>query len=239
MRLAKTSSWHRLSHALPVVALFGCGAHSQPAPPVVVAAAPPPKDDGKPSELGEGGAAHSAALEELKLAPLIMVGDKQRSVRIPIPDARHWTRVKFFGIPTVMGLRYGKDHHAVVAVTVQHIAPGSPLSACSTDLESWGTPLLDAFDVDVVRDPVSIFAWRERQAELHTSFAKTASLAVHDGFAVAYATYPAWNDACLVVGVAVPARDDEPRARAVRDRFAREVLPKVVALAKEEPKGRE
>jgi hypothetical protein len=231
---------------------LGCGAHAAPAPPVVVVAAPPPKDDGKPSALAQGGAEHSAALEQLLVAPLLGVVDKQRSVRLLVPDARHWTRVKFWGVPTLLGLRYGKDHHAVIGVTVQHVDPALPPSACSKAFEAWGAPLLDAFDVDVARDPAAALAWHpparpgvapadgaSAEAELHTSYATTASLAVRDGFAVAYATYPVWSGACLVVGIAVPSREDEPRAKAVRDRFAKEVLPRVLVLAKEEPKGRE
>ena len=95
------------------------------------------------------------------------------------------------------------------------------------------------FDVAVARDAATTFEWRHEQGELHTSYARTESLAMKDGFAVAYAAYPAWKGACLIVGIAVPARDDETRARAVRDRFATEVLPHVLVLAKEEPKGRE
>jgi hypothetical protein len=232
-------------------ALLACSAHAPPAPPVAVVAAPPPKDDGKASNLAEGGAEHSAALEQLIVAPLLGVIDKQRSVRVLVPDARHWTRVKFWGVPTLLGLRYGKDHHAVIGATVQHVDPALPPSACSKAFEAWGAPLLDTFDVDVARDPPVPLAWRppvhpgvipgtgSPEAELHTSYATTASLAVRDGFAVAYATYPVWSGSCLVVGIAVPAREDEPRARAVRDRFAREVLPRVLVLAREEPKGRE
>jgi len=228
--------------------MAACGAHAPAAPPVIVSASAPPKDDGRTSKLGEGGLAHSAALEELKVAPLVGMMDRQRSLRLLVPDGRHWTRVKFFGVPTLLGLRYGKDHHAVIGVTVQHYDPASPPSACSVAFEAWGAPMLDMFDVEVARDAPTTFAWggvgaragpAQGQAEMHTSFATTASLAVHDGFAVAYATYPAWKGACLVVGIAVPARDDEARARAVRDRFAAEVIPKILVLAKEEPKGRE
>jgi hypothetical protein len=216
-----------------------CAARVAPTPPPVVTAAPPPKDDGRSSQLAEGGRVHSAALEELKVAPLLGVIDKQRSLRIPVPDARHWTRVKFFGIPTVLGLRYGKDHHAVIGVTVQHTDPEAPLSACAAKFEAWGAPFLETFEVDVTRDPVTTIPFRDDHAEVHTSFARTSSLAMKDGFAVAYGAYPAWKGGCLIVGIAVPARDDEPRAIAVRDRFAREVLPKVLVIAKEEPKGRE
>src|SRR5436309_1949063 len=68
--------------------------------------------------------------------------------------------------------------------------------------------------------------------------ARTATLAMSDDYAVAYATYPAWKGACLVVGAAVPARDEPQRARAVRDRFVREVLPKIEITKDEEPKDR-
>ena len=57
-------------------------------------------------------------------------------------------------------------------------------------------------------------------------------------YAAAYAAYPVWQGACLIVGVAVPARDDEARARDVRDRFVKEVLPKVEVVATEEPTER-
>jgi hypothetical protein len=223
--------------ALPL-AVGACSGHvAQPVVPVT--ATSPPKDDGKSSSGSEGGLVHSAALEELKVGPLGGVIDKQRSVRILVPDARHWTRVKFFGIPTLMGLRYGKDHHAVIGVTVQHYDPDAPFSTCAKAFEDWGAPLLDAFDTDVVREEPSVFPWRGAEAELHRNYAKTASLAMQDGFAVAYGAYPAWKGACLLVGIAVPARDDEARAREVRDRFAADVLPRVLVLAREEPKGRE
>jgi hypothetical protein len=61
---------------------------------------------------------------------------------------------------------------------------------------------------------------------------------MRETYAGAWATYPAWKGACLVVGIAVPAHEEEQRARDVRDRFLREVLPKVEVLAGEESKER-
>ncbi len=61
---------------------------------------------------------------------------------------------------------------------------------------------------------------------------------MREQYAVAYATYPAWKGACLVMGIAIPARDELARAKAVRDRFVAEVLPTLVTTAKEEPKER-
>ena len=59
---------------------------------------------------------------------------------------------------------------------------------------------------------------------------------MRESYAVAYATYPAWKGACLVVGAAVPARDEGQRAIEVRDRFAKDVLPYVEVIARQEPK---
>jgi hypothetical protein len=60
-----------------------------------------------------------------------------------------------------------------------------------------------------------------------------------DAYAGTYSAYPVWGKgACLIVGVAVPSREDDERAREVRDRFAREVLPRVEVLSKTEPPER-
>src|SRR5882672_10236334 len=119
--------------ALPALAAAplicsGCSA-APPAHPQLVAPAPPPKDDGKPAEGGEGGAAHAAALEQLKIAPLGARADRQESLRVPLPDGGSWTRIKFWGMKSLVGFRYGKDHHSFVGGFVVHVddenAPGA------------------------------------------------------------------------------------------------------------------
>jgi hypothetical protein len=237
-----------LSWRLGVLAalLPACTASPPPQPAVAVAPAPPPKDDGKPAKGGEGGAAHAAALEQLKVAPLGPRVDKQNSVVVNLPDAQHWMRVKFWGVPSVVGFRYGKDHHAVVGAIVTHVDDNTVPGACMKSFEEWATPLVDMFEVDVNRLPSEPFTWPDatkavpkQQADVAVIDAKTATIAVHDRYAVAYATYPAWGTtACLVVGVAIPARDEDARAAAVRDRFVREVLPSVQVISPEEPKER-
>jgi hypothetical protein len=205
---------------------------------VPIAAASPPKDDGLSAEGVGGGLSHSAALEELKIAPLGPVIDKQRSVRFSLPDAQHWTRVKFFGVESLVGFRYGKEHHAVVAGTIVHLPSDAPQGACTKSFEDWATPWVRVFDVEIEREPPRAFPWNARIIDVDLLYAHTATLAMREGYAVAYGAYPAWPGACLVFGIAVPAREDEARARAVRDRFAEEVLPHVRILAKEEPKER-
>jgi hypothetical protein len=216
--------------------LFGCSSASLSQLPVT--AAPPPKDDGKAAEGVGGGLSHSAALEELKIARVGLVSDKQGSIRFPLPDAHHWTRVKFFGIESLVGFRYGKEHHAIVAGTVVHVPTDAPQGACSKSFEDWAMPWVRAFDVELERESPKAFSWNSHIVDVDVLYARAATLAMREGYAVAYGSYPAWPGACLIFGIAVPAREDEERARAVRDRFAQEVLPHVQVIATDEPKGR-
>jgi hypothetical protein len=205
---------------------------------VPVAAAPPPKDDGRTAEGVGGGLTHSAALEELKIAPMAPVVDAQRSIRFPLPDGRRWARVKFFGVESLVGFRYGKEHHAVVAATITHVPADAPQGACTKSFEEWAMPWVQAFEVELERDPPRAIPWHARIVDIDLLYARAATLAAREGYAVAYGAYPAWPGACLILGIAVPAREDEQRARQVRDRFAQEVLPRVQVIAKEEPKER-
>jgi hypothetical protein len=217
---------------------FGCSSSAATAANMNVVAASPPKDDGKPSQGGVGGSPHSAALEELKLAPLDGRTDKQSSVRVPLPDAEHWTRVKFWGVPSLVGFRYGKDHHAIIGGFITYVDDNTVTGACNKSFEKFAGPWIVAFDVDVKREPPLAFMWNRQIVESETVVAKTATILARDTYAATYAAYPAWKGACLILGVAVPARDDEARAVQVRDRFAKEILPRVEVLTTEEPKER-
>lgn len=204
--------------------------HLQP-----VAPAPPPKDDGQPSQGGNGGEQHAAALEQLRSSALGWRTDRQNSVRIELPDAEHWTRVRFWGVKSLVGFRYGKEHHAIVAGFIMHV-DDEDQGACGKAFEQWAQPYVDSFEVQVEHDPPKAVPWNGKIVDLDSVVASTATLGMRDQYAVSYATYPAWPGACLVMGVAVPARDELERAKAVRDRFTQEILPNVKVTAKEEPK---
>jgi hypothetical protein len=221
---------------LAALALAGCS--SAAPPPKSVAAAPPPKDDGQPAKGGNGGDAHSAALEQLKIGRMGERVDRQNAVLIPLPDPDHWTRVKFWGVPSLVGFRYGKEHHAIVGSFVTHVDDNTVPGACAKSFEAWAQPWLDAFDVEVKHESPIAVMWERKVVDVDSVFARTATLASHEGYAGTYAAYPVWKNACLIVGLAVPARDDDDRAKDVRDRFAREVLPHVRVIAKEEPPER-
>jgi hypothetical protein len=221
--------------ALASALVGGCSA-AAPAHPQPVAPAPPPRDDGKPAEGGEGGVAHAAALEQLKVAPLGPRVDRQESLRVALPDAGSWMRVKFWGMKSLVGFRYGKDHHAIVGGFVVHVDDENAPGACSKAFEQWAQPYIDAFEVVIDHEPPRAVPWNGKIVDIDALVATTATLGVRDQYAVAYATYPAWKGACLVLGIAIPARDEIDRAKAVRDRFATEALPNVQVTANDEPK---
>lgn len=229
----------------------GCStAAAAQAPPKPVTPAPPPKDDGSTAtaQKGQGGDAHSAALEQLKVAPIVSKPDKQNSVLVPLPDGDHWTRVRFLTVPSLVGFRYGKDHHAIVAAFVTHVDDNQAPGACNKSFESWATPWVEAFEVDLHHDAPTAFSWSPPTppkkpkvisiVDVDPVMAKTATVLAHDTYAAAWSAYPAWDKSCLVVGVAVPAHDDEARAKEVRDRFVTEVFPKLVVTTQTEPKER-
>jgi hypothetical protein len=200
-----------------------------------VAPAAPPKDDGSSAEGGRGGLEHAAALEQLRVAPLGWRDDRQSSLRLLLPDSRNWLRVKFWGVESLVGFRYGKDHHAIVGGFVLKVPDESAPGACGKAFEAWAQPYMDAFEVEIAHDPPQAFPWSGKIVEVDSLVAKTATLGDHDQYASVYATYPAWPGACLVLGIAVPARDQLERAKAVRDRFAAEVLPKLIVTSKTIP----
>jgi hypothetical protein len=214
-----------------------------------VAPASPPKDDGKSAQGGPGGTEHAAALEQLKTASIVLKGDKQNAVLVPLPDAEHWTRVRFLTLKSLVGFRYGKDHHAIFAGFVTHVDDNTVQGACNKSFEQWATPWIEAFEVELKHDTPVAFPWTAPVRPNETKkiaivdvdpvHAKTATVLARESYEAAWSAYPAWGStACLVMGVAVPVRDDPARAKEVRDRFVREVFPKLVVTGHDEPKER-
>lgn len=227
----------------------GCSTASSAPPSRPVAAASPPKDDGKSAQGGSGGDGHAAALEQLKVAPIVSKPDKQNAVLVPLPDGDRWTRVRFLTVKSLVGFRYGKDHHAIFAGFVTHVDDNSVQGACNKSFEQWAMPWVEAFEVELKHDPPIAFTWSAPPRPKETKkisiidvdpvHAKTATVLARESYEAAWAAYPAWGEkACLVLGVAVPTRDDPQRAREVRDRFLREVFPKISVSGHDEPKER-
>ena len=206
--------------------------------PSVVApiAAVSPADDGRPSKGGAKGKEHSAALEQLRVAPLEVRVDRYHTFSLPLPDAPHWTRVNFWSVKTAAGFRYGKAHHGLVTAFVREVAESADPRRCVKDFAGWAKRRTDAFEVDLALDKPAAFAWHDTTVEVQGVRAHIATLALNEDYAAAYAVYPAWRGQCLAVGVAIPGQEDMVRAVQVRDRFVAEVLPYVKVLADHPPK---
>jgi hypothetical protein len=144
--------------------------------------------------------------------------------------------VRFLGIPSLVGFRYGKDHHAVAGAFMMSVGSEQEPGACGKAFETYAQPWVDSFEVAVVHDAPKAIPWRGMIVDIDSVVATTATLGVHDQYAGAYAAYPAWKEACLVFGVAVPARGDLERAKTVRDRFVRDVFPALQIVASEPPR---
>lgn len=223
---------------ISLLGMFTAACTSAPKPIANAAPASPPKDDGKASKGGDGGKEHAEALEQLKTAVIGFGNDKQRSFKMPLADASHWTSVKFWGVPSLAGFRYGKAHHAIAGAFVTHVADNREPGACSRSFEEWAKTYIDAFDVRLVHQPPQAVVWKGHIVEIASIDAKSAMLADQDDYRATYAAFPAWNNACIVAGMAVPGRGEVDRATDVRDRFAKEILPLLEIVAKEEPKER-
>lgn len=212
------------------------GCTSTPQPIAQVSAKAPPKDDGTASKGGNGGLEHAASLEQLKAGTLVLREDQQRSIRFPLPDGANWTRVKFWSVKSLVGFRYGKEHHAIGGAFITHTEGPHTVEACRASFEKWATPYMEAFEVELEKSPSVPFTLAGQPAEVEVVLAKTATIIDHEQYAAAFAILPAWNNACIIAGIAVPARGEVARAIAVRDRLANEILPKIEVLAKTEPK---
>jgi hypothetical protein len=224
-----------VSVALSVVA--GC-ARAQPprtSEPRTVAAAPPVDDEKSVPSMSE----HAAALEQLKQAPLgAPREDAQNSLTIALPDGEHWTRVHFWGVPTLVGFRYGKEHHAVIGAWVMHIADNKVQGACGKAFEEYAKPYIATFELEVAHEEPTAFMWQKEIVEVDVFRAKTATLLSHEDYAAAVAAYPVWKNACLIIGFAMPYRGEEERAVAARARFVKDAFPSVKITSAEEPKER-
>lgn len=204
----------------------------------------PNKDPGKQTASANPGPseAHAAALEQLLVAPIGSRADRQKSIKVPLPDFSTWRRVRFLGVKSLAGWRYGTEHHAVVGAFVIDVKNRTPES-CNEAFEAWAKPWLEVFDVRYeIGKPVG-FAWKNTLKpnappeilSAVTLHASTASVLAQESYHATYAVYPAWPDKCLVVGMATGARGEDKRAMRARDRFAQDVFSGIELTSDEAP----
>jgi hypothetical protein len=153
--------------------------------------------------------------------------DKQDALHVPLPDWSNWRRIRFFGVPTFVGFRYGDDHHAVIAIWVREADDGTTVDQCLDAFEDWAKPTARSFSVDVGEPTVTRPNWHpspNEQADLMVkSFdAKISTLFSTKSYAAAYAAYVMWPKTCTIFGFAVPIHENADLAHQVRDRYVKE-----------------
>jgi hypothetical protein len=173
-------------------------------------------------------------------------------IAIPLPDASGWDSVDLWLVPSVMSVQYGdaSDFHAILAAFLVSVPDADEPGACDRAFLPWAGRWLDAFDAEARREkgwtgewsrsvfsPAGQYVGEERvPIQGAAIFGRVATLLLHGTFSSAYAVYPAWKATCLAVGLAIPNRDHaEPQARALRDRFLREILPNVRVFLRTPP----
>jgi hypothetical protein len=210
---------------------LGCAGRPPPPPAPLVASNAPVGTRGKTA--GGPDSAHPEAVAHLLEAPWAARVDRRRTVSLPLPDGAAWTHVKYWGLTTLAGYRYGADHHVALAVfTYKLQTPTVTVDACADRLAQWGGARAKKYDVDVGEPRIDEIEWPSgsgKKAKIFVLDARRRSLLGTKHYAAAYAIYPAWTEACLAVGFAIPETDAETDARALRDRLVRDALPGLTA----------
>jgi hypothetical protein len=157
--------------------------------------------------------------------------DRRHLVSVPLPDGGRWTHVTFWGATTLAGWRYGDAHHGVVAVVTFPRRTGEPVDSCLERVASWGRGKAEAFDVRFGALARERFGFRlegqPRMGTVVTFDAERRSIFGGRHYASALAAYGAWDETCLVVGVAIPEIGDGVLARKIRDGFVALALPAI------------
>jgi len=165
--------------------------------------------------------------------------DKGRQVEVPLPDARHWKRVRYRGIEHFTGFRYGNRHHVIAIVFVVDMPPETRVDSqhCMRRFETLARPHLRQWEVRL--DPIGSTGttWHRDGSKLVVRFVdgEVKTLVSLRQFAAAWVAYPAYPDACLIYGVGVQARGHLEEARQVRDRFIREGFAELVVRTETRP----
>lgn len=167
--------------------------------------------------------------------------DKDNQLVVPMPDPHHYKRVRYSILDHFVGFRYGEDYDVMNIVFVQDVPAGEPTDAhsCMRRIEKWAHPQMKAFDVKIGEMAQTQQKWRGHDIAVKTLDGYVDFGLKRRRFSAAYAAYPAYPDACIVFGVAVPWGEHEDLARRVRDRWVVEGVPRLRPLTKTGPHRKE
>ncbi|HVU04834.1 MAG TPA: hypothetical protein VHE30_23950 [Polyangiaceae bacterium] len=162
--------------------------------------------------------------------------DKDAQLRIPLVDWQNYERVRYWAIDHFVGFKYGSDFNALNSVFILDVKDG-PIDSdsCFVRAEKWAHPQIKSFDIKLGEQRMSEARWRGTTVRVMSVDGYLDWGLERRKFSAAYAVYPAYEDACLVFGFAVPWGEHEDLAKQVRDRWAKEGVPRLVPLTKTRP----
>jgi len=179
-----------------------------------------------------------AALDRLASEDWGWKKDKLDNFHVPLSDWQNWKRVKYWGVPTFVGFRYGDNHRAVAALWARAVQSGDPSTpaACLNRFEEWATPLAQGYSTTISNERDSLvrgkgkdeIVVRTLEATVHSIFGNRKYLGV-------VGTTIGWPNVCLTWGYAFKVEDAEDAARKARDRYAKEAFQQLERMKETAP----
>lgn len=225
------NSWLRVASILSAFA--GCSAATTQPPGVP----PTPSSVTQKQPGGDAQDPHYAALSRQLQQPWSYRLDRDQQLKVPLADAQHWKRVRFWVLDHFTGFRYGEDFHGISVVFVQDVAEGGDdgATSCLRQIEKWAQPQIRSFDVKMGPLSATEARWRNHRIPVRMADAFVDFGFGRTEFSTAWASYPAYPGACMVFAIAVPWRDHAELARQVRDRWILEAVPRLTPLTATRP----
>ena len=174
---------------------------------------------------------HRTALERQLAAGWGWGADKDRQVRVPLPDWQNWRRVNLLGVDHLAAFTYTKEHHALTAVFAVETRAQKPSSlSCMEEFERRGMPEIRRHGVQLTPIAASASSWQERPVLVHKTEGRVSILFSRYEFSAAWTAYPAYDHGCLVYATVVVWDGQPELARKLLDRFVVEGVGQVYPL---------
>jgi hypothetical protein len=181
---------------------------------------------------------HRAALDRLVKQPWGWRSDKRDALHFPLTDWKNWRRVRFFGVPTFVGFRYGDRHRAVAAMRVTPVRDGDPPTPamCMQRAFEWGEPIADGSSTKLGAYVDRLTTWRSRDDMLiRTMQADIKTLLARKRYYAVVGSMLPWPGVCATYGYAFEADDADDMALRARDRYAAEAFQQLARIAETPP----
>jgi hypothetical protein len=201
---------------------------------------PTPKTVTREEPGGDAHDPHEHALLRLSREPWGSRNDKREVFQFPLTDPGNWRRVRFWGVPTFVGFRYGDVHHAIAGMRVVRVRPPDPPTpkGCLDRFLEWGGPIADGYSARLKDEADSQVTWKAPNDVLvRTWEAEVVTLLARKRYFGVMGAFLPWEGVCAVYGYAFHIDDKNDLVRKVRDRYAREAFGRMVRMPDKPPDG--